>query len=240
MNSSKNLEPGQLEDQEKARILDSNNLHQVSAISLSLGVLFGLSLSFLFTSELFQLPLYILCLSLFHFLEYYITAKFNTDKVSLDSFLINNGAEYILAHSLAIFEVVLEAHWFPTLKSHRYISFFGLIFIVIGQFLRSTAMITAGRSFSHMISTTKKKEHVLVTNGMYKYTRHPSYAGFFWWALGTQLMLCNPICFIGFLFTLRRFFKHRIEFEEQYLVAFFNRDYINYKSCTGTLIPFIE
>ncbi|KAF3325791.1 Pentatricopeptide repeat-containing protein [Carex littledalei] len=42
--------------------------------------------------------------------------------------------------------------------------------------------------------------------------RHPSYCGFFVWAIGTQFMLCNPISFIGFLLALWRFFSKRIPY----------------------------
>jgi protein-S-isoprenylcysteine O-methyltransferase Ste14 len=41
-------------------------------------------------------------------------------------------------------------------------------------------------------------------------SRHPSYTGFFYWALSTQLLLGNPISFIGFWFVLSHFFKNRI------------------------------
>lgn len=41
--------------------------------------------------------------------------------------------------------------------------------------------------------------------------RHPSYAGFFYWALGTQLVLQNPISFVLYLVILWRFFYRRIQ-----------------------------
>ena len=40
---------------------------------------------------------------------------------------------------------------------------------------------------SLQIATFKIKEHVLVTNGIYKIFRHPGYFGFYLWALGTQV-----------------------------------------------------
>lgn len=42
-----------------------------------------------------------------------------------------------------------------------------------------------------------------------RWFRHPSYAGFFYWALGTQMMLQNPVSFIGFAILLWRFFYQR-------------------------------
>lgn len=43
-----------------------------------------------------------------------------------------------------------------------------------------------------------------------RWFRHPSYAGFFYWALGTQLVLQNPISFTIYSILLRRFFFYRI------------------------------
>ncbi len=48
-------------------------------------------------------------------------------------------------------------------------------------------MLTAGRSFNHYIQTTKADDHILVTNGVYAWSRHPAYVGWFYWSLGTQV-----------------------------------------------------
>lgn len=45
---------------------------------------------------------------------------------------------------------------------------------------------------------------------MCSYSRHPSYAGFFYWALGTQLLLGNPLSALVFAVVLWRFFSRRI------------------------------
>lgn len=37
------------------------------------------------------------------------------------------------------------------------------------------------------VAFNKLKEHQLVKTGIYAWSRHPSYAGFVWWALGTQV-----------------------------------------------------
>ena len=48
-------------------------------------------------------------------------------------------------------------------------------------------MLTAGRSFNHYIQTTKAESHKLVTTGVYAWSRHPAYVGWFYWSLGTQV-----------------------------------------------------
>ena len=79
-----------------------------------------------------------------------------------------------------------------------------------------------------------------MTTGFYGITRHPSYFGFLVWTIGTQLMLLNIICLIGFPIGLYMFFSDRIIEEEGLLIEFFGRDYIEYKKKVGILIPFIN
>jgi len=85
--------------------------------------------------------------------------------------------------------------------------------------------------------------------------RHPSYAGFFYWALGTQLVLQNPVSSIAYIIVLWKFFSRRIKgmfailvadawtdfgtAEEKALVQFFGQDYENYRKRVGTKVPFI-
>lgn len=49
----------------------------------------------------------------------------------------------------------------------------GIALTVVGQILRSSAMIHAARSFSHVIAMRKVDGHVLVTDGIYRSVRHP-------------------------------------------------------------------
>ncbi|KAK3260814.1 hypothetical protein CYMTET_30249, partial [Cymbomonas tetramitiformis] len=91
--------------------------------------------------------------------------------------------------SFAVCEYFIELFLFPSIKSHealRFISGVGLGGVIIGEFLRKTGMITAGRSFTHCIRTSKKPEHQLVTWGIYRYIRHPGYLGWLVWSISTQ------------------------------------------------------
>lgn len=71
-------------------------------------------------------------------------------------------------------------------------------------------MIHASRSFSHVVKVIKHDDHVLITNGVYRFFRHPSYVGFFYWALATQLLLGNVASTVIFALVLGRFFYARI------------------------------
>ncbi|ODV86072.1 hypothetical protein CANARDRAFT_28110 [[Candida] arabinofermentans NRRL YB-2248] len=222
------------------RIVNENSLPTITLTSLVLGILIGISTALLPSVSFKQILLYVILLCTFHFLEYYTTAKYSFDKVNTDSFLIFNGFEYLLAHTIAITESLIEIIFFPKFKlGHAYISIIGFLIVLFGQYLRSMAMVTAGESFSHIIAQSKKNNHKLITHGIYGFARHPSYAGFFYWALGTQLLLCNPLSFVIFYFMLHKFFSRRIRYEECKLVEFFGDEYVKYKKTTPTRIPFV-
>lgn len=74
-----------------------------------------------------------------------------------------------------------------------------------------------------MVASRKRDEHQLVTDGVYAWFRHPSYAGFYYWALGTQIVLQNPISFVGFAIVLGRFFYTRTRGEQFVLDGSFTR-----------------
>lgn len=48
-------------------------------------------------------------------------------------------------------------------------------------------MATGCTNFAHIVQTEKDKHHELVTHGVYSLFRHPSYVGWFYWSIGTQV-----------------------------------------------------
>ncbi|KAF3913664.1 hypothetical protein ABW21_db0208938 [Orbilia brochopaga] len=190
--------------------------------------------------SVYHVSLFVVCLSVFHFLEFYITARYNTRRANIGSFLFRNGREYNIAHTLAILEYLIEYALHTRFRvPSAPIFLLGVSLIITGQTLRSLAMIHASTSFNHHVAYKKEAGHKLVTTGVYAYIRHPSYLGFWLWGLGTQVMLGNPVCFLGYAAVLWRFFSRRIEYEEEYLIRFFGKRYIDYRSRTRVWIPFI-
>ncbi|KAL6940725.1 hypothetical protein ACO0QE_004638 [Hanseniaspora vineae] len=224
--------------------ITENPLDEISITSYILGIIFGISVPSLIKAKFVGFPLYLISLSVFHFLEFYVTAKFNPLKVDSNSFLLRNGSGYSAAQLLAICECIIEVQFFPfkSLSSlyAKLIFGVGLCLLVVGQVARSTAMITCGRSFSHRIMQEKQDDHKLVTTGIYQYSRHPSYFGFFWWAIGTQLVCLNPLSFVVFTIVLWSFFKKRIQHEEQLLIKFFGKEYLDFKANVDVGIPGIH
>ncbi|KAF3906259.1 hypothetical protein ABW20_dc0102515 [Dactylellina cionopaga] len=209
-------------------------------LGLTTGLTIAATVALYLQSSIYHLPLFVFFLSIFHFLEFYITARWNTRRADIGSFLFTNGRAYTIAHTIAMVEYLLE-HLFLPYFSYPPPRLFalGILLILSGQLLRSLAMIHASTSFNHHVAYRKEVDHRLVTSGVYKWFRHPSYMGFWLWGLGTQVMLGNPVSFVGYTAVLWRFFRRRIEVEEQYLVRFFGQRYIDYRRRTRVWIPFI-
>jgi len=225
----------------------SKNKSMVMLRSFLLGSSFecGLILSnVLFTpfsaSVVTTVGLYVSALSFFHFSEFQSTAWWNPKSLSIDSFLLNHSEEYHIAMAVSWAEFFVEWLLFGMSKDFGWVACFGLGLVVMGETCRKLAMWTAQTNFNHVIEWKRRTDHILVTNGIYAWSRHPSYVGWFLWSIGTQLLLQNPVCFLGYAIVSWRFFRARIEDEEWALLNFFGQDYRDYQARVGTLLPGIK
>ncbi|KAF2846436.1 prenyl cysteine carboxyl methyltransferas-like protein Ste14 [Plenodomus tracheiphilus IPT5] len=209
-------------------------------------LMLGLGLAVLLAyngSRLWRPCMFLSALSIFHFLEFYTTAAFNTPVANVASYLLINGDQYQQANSMAFLETCITSYLFPQWQARFHspiVIALGIVMIAVGQFVRSTAMAQAGTNFNHIVQSRKNDGHELVTHGVYAYFRHPSYFGFFWWGIGTQVMLGNAFCFFAYVGILWYFFMRRITHEEKHLFQFFGEEYKVYKEHTRTWIPFIR
>jgi len=167
---------------------------------------------------------------------------YHPEDVSSESFLVNHSREYHLAVACSILEYLVEK-WFLFDFKGNFIAFYiGLPIVLIGQITRTLAMITAGSNFQHIVQDgrTLSHNHALITYGIYQHLRHPSYFGFFWWGVGTQILMFNPLCAAFYAMYLWNFFKDRIEQEEQQLIIAYPDDYLHYRKRTPVWIPLIN
>ena len=186
------------------------SLSGISIRAFCLGIALGVSLGLtarlaLLENDLWRAPFFITVLAVFHYLEFDATARHNPTDAKVSSFLLDaNGSAYNIAHTAALIELLVRSWlrstfcperlrcqiWltrpWPLMKPEISI-IIGLFLIVLGQTVRTTAITTAARSFNHIVQSKKREDHILITHGIYHFLRHPSYFGFFWWALGTQI-----------------------------------------------------
>lgn len=156
-----------------------------------LGSACGSAIVALVLSQLMWKPLFLflIVLSFFHFSEYFFIAITKPRGLSIESFILNHSPAYHSALAIAVIEYSLEAHFFPHIKEHSIISLIGFLICVGGEFLRKLAILTARTNFDHHIKSFKDTNHILVTHGIYSWSRHPAYVGWFCWSAGTQVKL---------------------------------------------------
>jgi protein-S-isoprenylcysteine O-methyltransferase len=161
------------------------------------------------------------------------------------AFLIDQSPEYLLALLLSITEFWLEYLFLGQWKLHLCASFGGALLITsatimwLGQGLRSLGMATAGFAFTHQIQQNQRTGHTLVIHGIYSIFRHPGYTGWFYASIATQVLLCNPICFVLYSYAAWSFFARRIPHEEFLLYRMFGQPYLEFRARTFVFIPLI-
>ena len=215
-------------------------------ISLMIGYIFWSGIGGLdppsFLLPLLHWSVYMSLLCGFHFMEFLTTALWQQKDLSYDSFIVNHSLAYTIAACAAWVEYLLGAYFFPQYKHNTFVASIGFIIVLIGQSIRTISMWTCGSNFSHKImynKFTENPEHTLVTNGIYSILRHPSYFGWFYWSIGTQILLCNPLCIVAYTYASWNFFKNRIPEEERTLQSFYQGQYVDYCRRTSIGIPFI-
>jgi protein-S-isoprenylcysteine O-methyltransferase len=113
----------------------------------------------------------------------------------------------------------------------------GAVLSVAGLCLRYWAMMETGTSFNHIVQDKRPESHRLVTTGPYRISRHPSYVGWALWAVGTQILLCNPISALLFAAASTAFFRKRVIGEEAALLEWYGDEYVRYATNTPILLP---
>lgn len=103
----------------------------------------------------------------------------------------------------------------------------GTFLLLLGLIFRWLAMRELGKDFKLTLEAPSK----IVTKGVYKYVRHPSYAGSILIIAGLSL-LCLPLAVTYLAFA---FFLARATNEEKILGT--NEHYQEYKKRTGMFLP---
>jgi protein-S-isoprenylcysteine O-methyltransferase Ste14 len=94
--------------------------------------------------------------------------------------------------------------------------------------------ITVGTSIRRAVNSGGKPE--LITTGVYRYSRHPSYLAFFAVAFGVFLLIPNLITLVLLVYTWVVTFGHTLE-EEKKLGEMYGEEYERYRNEVGMFLP---
>ena len=180
-------------------------------------------------------------LAAFHLGEWLWSAAHEGERARWGAFLLDtNAPAYQLAVAASAAEWALGAALAPAFKSSLgAVSAAGGALAVAGLALRAAGMWRAGVSFAHLVAERAPPPGGLVTGGVYALFRHPAYAGWAYWAIGSQLLLLNPLCACAYTLAVGAFFSDRIAGEEAALRRFFGARYDEYARRTIVGIPLV-
>lgn len=147
---------------------------------------------------------------------------------------------YVAFMALGLSEYALhQATMFPSWES-KVPATVGIIMVMVGEGIRKTGMVTCASGFTHKIQFQRRAGHTLTTDGIYQYMRHPGYAGWVIWCVGTQITLRNIVSPIIFLIVSWKFMKERIAVEDALLRSFFGEEWVKWWQKVHSGIPGIR
>jgi protein-S-isoprenylcysteine O-methyltransferase Ste14 len=82
-----------------------------------------------------------------------------------------------------------------------------------------------------------RKEHALVTDGIYRSIRHPMYGSHWLWALAQAMLLQNWIAGLSMLVAIWSLYSNRVTREEFMMCDRFGDEYRDYMGRTGRFLP---
>ena len=144
---------------------------------------------------------------------------------SLIGFLIVFVAPYSESHNLFV------------MVGGDALRYFGLIIFLAGYVFMVWGPLHLGEQYSLLV--TIQEEHKLVTDGPYRYMRHPRYSGIIFWVFGVALIFLSiPALVLAVLMSALMLL--RIPKEEKVLHEEFGKEWEEYcKRTAKKVIPFV-
>lgn len=112
----------------------------------------------------------------------------------------------------------------------------GVVLTAVGGILRIWPMFVLGRRFSGYVAI--QADHELVTTGLYRRIRHPSYLGMMLGLAGWALVFRSAVGLLGVIAGLPLLIQ-RIDVEESLLASNFGAAYEDYRRRSWRLLPYL-
>jgi protein-S-isoprenylcysteine O-methyltransferase Ste14 len=141
----------------------------------------------------------------------------------------------VLGFVLAWLPAYTDRHDLGTIDGDA-VRYLGLALFVAGNVLRVGAVFVLGRQFSGLVAI--QEGHELVTGGLYRVIRHPSYLGLLLGLFGWALVFRSMIGVLVALLLLPPLVA-RMNAEEALLESEFGARYSAYRRRTWRLLPFL-
>ncbi len=139
---------------------------------------------------------------------------------------------------LGVLPAAYLAIGFPTFADYNFQAWAGWLgaaveLLFLGLFYASHRQL--GRNWS--IALEIREGHQLVTDGLYRYVRHPMYSSFWLWALAQARLLPNWVAGFAGLVGVAALYFTRVGKEEALMRSRFGAQYDSYAAKTGRIVP---
>jgi protein-S-isoprenylcysteine O-methyltransferase Ste14 len=144
---------------------------------------------------------------------------------------------YLVALGLIPIFFYILTSWIDTfgIPLPQGVRWLGATLIFAGDILFIWSHKVLGRNWSPILEI--RKGHILVTDGPYKFIRHPMYAAIFLIGIGVSLLSANWIVALTYLLPTTSLYLVRVSDEEEMMIGQFGDKYREYMTKTGRLIP---
>jgi protein-S-isoprenylcysteine O-methyltransferase Ste14 len=143
------------------------------------------------------------------------------------------GAFGVLAILLAYFSAYTDRHDFWTIDGDA-TRWIGFVLLLVGSIVRLWPVFVLGPRFSGLVAI--QRDHELVTTGIYRYVRNPSYLGLLVASLGWALVFRAAVGVLIAALLLVPLVA-RIQSEERLLAEHFGAEYERYRARSWRLLP---
>ena len=154
-----------------------------------------------------------------------------TQRIAKDSTAILMAFSVFVGFGAPLLEASLRERFIPV-----WLTLSGILCMTVGFFIAYYANRTIAKNWSPVIDKTQEQK--LIQSGIYSVVRHPLYFSGLLLLIGTNIYFGNSWSWLSTLvagiITL-----YRIPIEEKQLEGRFGQEYVNYKSRTKALIPWV-
>lgn len=140
-----------------------------------------------------------------------------------------------LAMALPVLYILSDSLSFADYYLPEWIKILGIPVMILAIWLLWRSHYDLGRNWIEYIGI--RKDHKLITTGIFKYIRHPMYAAHIVWGIAQIMMLSNWLVGPSILIVFLMVYFYRVKKEEKVLIDEFGDEYKKYIQKTGRLLP---
>lgn len=153
-----------------------------------------------------------------------------------------SGYRFVIKYSFNFVEVlvILQLLGVPILLIEQQTALYqmiGFLIAVIGFSMCILARLALSHNWTQASDYQIKKDHKLITSGIYRLVRHPIYGGFALLFIGSEMVAGSWLWVSMLAFFIPAYIQARKE--EKLLEAHFKKAYITYEEDTKMFIPYL-